>query len=164
MGEKGTERHRSSNGTVFVKRGHVRVIKNSNISHGQNGHRSLAASPTKTDVKVCHSPDSLVAGLKKGKRSQDIIIPMSPSLKQSGYGGAVSPKHYGGAVSPRNSTPRSSPSLGCHYAGAKFSEPPSPDSLPKPPTHWNMTSFSKGNMDQYLEISHQLKMILKVQA
>lgn len=155
MGEKGADRHRSSNGTVFAKKGHVRVIKNSNLSHGHAGPRSLAASPTKTDVKLCHSPDSHVGGLKKGKRSQEVTFPMSPSPKQGAFWGAMS---------PRSNTPRSSPSLGCHYAGAKFSEPPSPDSLPKPPTHWNMTSFSKGNMDQYMEISHQLKMILKVQA
>lgn len=156
MGEKGSERHRGTNGAVYVKRGHVRVIKNSNLSHGQAGLRSQATSPVKTDVKMCHSPDSLTNGLKKGKRSHEVTaLSMSPSPKHGGFGGAVSPK---------SGTPRSSPSLGCHYAGAKFSEPPSPDSLPKPPTHWNMSSFGMGPIDQYMEISQQLKMILKVEA
>lgn len=160
MGEKGLERHRSSNGTVYAKKGHVRVIKNSNLSHGQGqiGHRSLAASPTKPDAKACLSPDSFVAGglVKKGKRSNDL-----PALSMSPTSRIGAP---GGTTSPRNLTPRSSPSLGVHYAGAKFSEPPSPDTLPKPPMRWNLTAHSPGNKDRFMEISQQLKMILKVQA
>ncbi|KAK3925077.1 Proline-rich nuclear receptor coactivator 2 [Frankliniella fusca] len=156
MGEKGTERHRGSNGAVYAKKGHVRVIKNSTMGQGpgqgQSGCRSLASSPTKS----CSSPESFVASgsVKKGKRSNDFSpLSMSPTSRNSAFWGGTSPK---------NITPRSSPSLGCHYAGAKFSEPPSPDTLPKPPTHWNMTQFSP--KDQYLEISQQLKMLLKVQA
>jgi len=155
MGEKGAERHRSSSGTVYAKKGHVRVIKNSNLGQGQgqSGCRSLASSPTKS----CSSPESFVAGgsVKKGKRSNDFSpLSMSPNSRNSAFWGSTSPK---------NITPRSSPSLGCHYAGAKFSEPPSPDTLPKPPMHWNPTTFSP-RKDQYLEISQQLKMLLKVQA
>lgn len=161
MGEKG-ERHRSSNGAILAKKGHVRVIKNSNLSHGQGqaGFRSLAASPTKTDGKGYLSPDAFVSGglSKKGKRSNDVpALSMSPISR---YGAP------GGTTSPKNMTPRSSPSLGCHYAGAKFSEPPSPDTLPKPPMHWNLTALphSPEPKDRFLEISQQLKMILKVQA
>ncbi|KAK6638867.1 hypothetical protein RUM43_007136 [Polyplax serrata] len=63
---------------------------------------------------------------------------------------------------------RSSPTIGGHYAGAKFSEPPAPTSLPKPPLHW--TSLMSGTlniretMDKSHEISHQLKILLNVQA
>ncbi|KAE8751784.1 hypothetical protein FOCC_FOCC001633 [Frankliniella occidentalis] len=154
MGEKGAERHRSSNGTVYAKKGHVRVIKNSNLGQGQAGCRSMASSPTKS----CSSPESFVASgsVKKGKRSHDFSpLSVSPTARNSAFWGSMSPK---------NITPRSSPSLGCNYAGAKFSEPPSPDTLPKPPTHWNMTQLSPRNKDQYLEISQQLMMLLKVQA
>lgn len=74
------------------------------------------------------------------------------------------------AKSARNSplryeSPRGSPT-NSFYAGAKFSEPPSPASLPKPPSHW--TSIMSGSCRQAQwpndPISNHLKMVLNVQA
>ncbi|KAI4489763.1 hypothetical protein M0804_003945 [Polistes exclamans] len=54
------------------------------------------------------------------------------------------------------------------YAGAKFSEPPSPASLPKPPSHWTkntlMTSCQESERRLQSASSNHLKMILNVQA
>ncbi|KAK1135441.1 hypothetical protein QLX08_006103 [Tetragonisca angustula] len=51
------------------------------------------------------------------------------------------------------------------YAGAKFSEPPSPASLPKPPSHWTTRLMSSCQQsDRSCDISNHLKMILNVQA
>lgn len=151
MVERGADRHRSGSGTFFAKKGHVRVIKNSTMHHGQ-GHRSLSSSPVKSDGsgRGWCSPD---AQKEKGRRSQDVHVPVPIPVSRSASGPS----------SPRDGSPRSSPSLAYHYAGAKFSEPPSPDVLPKPPMHWNMMALSP-RKDQYQEISQQLKMILKVQA
>ncbi|XP_076241571.1 uncharacterized protein LOC143183756 [Calliopsis andreniformis] len=61
-------------------------------------------------------------------------------------------------------SPRGSPT-NSFYAGAKFSEPPSPASLPKPPSHWTTRLMSSCQQsDRSCNISNHLKMILNVQA
>lgn len=49
------------------------------------------------------------------------------------------------------------------FAGAKFSDPPSPALLPKPPTHW-LAGSSLGGRNSRNEITNVLMTMLKVQA
>lgn len=55
-----------------------------------------------------------------------------------------------------------SPDGQSNYAGAKFSDPPSPTVLPKPPSHWMRCSFEEPKNND--DMTSQLKMILKLQA
>lgn len=62
---------------------------------------------------------------------------------------------------------------GSPFAGAKFNDPPSPKSLPKPPVHWvegssptwdgNPFTFPSTEVSLHDQIASQLKTLLKVQ-
>uniref|UniRef100_T1JJN9 Proline-rich nuclear receptor coactivator 2 n=1 Tax=Strigamia maritima TaxID=126957 RepID=T1JJN9_STRMM len=70
--------------------------------------------------------------------------------------------------SPPSTSTNSSPNT-IAYAGAKFSDPPAPNSLPRPPSHWMngenrpCAPSKTGGIEICNEISNQLKVMLNVQ-
>lgn len=122
------------------------------------GYPSNLSTPKKSSVARCHSsPMSMPARQTS-----------SPQGRGSGYG---SPLRYG------------SPQLSSSFAGSKCFEPPTPSSLPKPPTDWFASTVSDGHrcteirrfdvdyeevklstFDLDADICTQLKFLLKVAA
>ena len=80
-----------------------------------------------------------------------------------------SPKRVMLSTSPASSSAvAAAAALGAFFAGPKFSEPPSPASLPKPPMHWTTqtcaAAAAAAEGDPCRRFSNHLKMLLNVSA
>jgi len=112
------------------------------FSKGKQGKgRGYPATPTPKKVSVtrCHS-------------SPVSVPPRGPSTSPHGRG---SPHRYG------------SPQPSSSFAASKCFEPPTPSSLPKPPTGWfNSASaeFRYPSLGTEADITNHLKLLLKVEA
>ncbi|XP_031777952.1 proline-rich nuclear receptor coactivator 2 [Nasonia vitripennis] len=85
------------------------------------------------------------------------------SRRQSCSPPCTSAKNIPRSSPMRYDSPRGSPTNN-FYAGAKFSEPPSPASLPKPPNHWTGLIVSCGSETGPSHISQHFNMFLNIQA
>ena len=157
-----TVENSSKPGSKMVNYQKSRMYTNRSATYFKN-----ANSPTKNIHQHNNNVnnDNIVCDKSKlrPKSTESFVILMpnptrhgSPKLKPSPR---ASPSKEGSII-------RSSPTIGSHYAGAKFSEPPAPTSLPKPPLHWTslMSGPLTGRVDKFHDVSHQLKILLNVQA
>ncbi|KAJ8668100.1 hypothetical protein QAD02_009763 [Eretmocerus hayati] len=136
------ERHGSPNGNSKQKRS-PNYVKT--VTYFANGHNNSYNTP----------PPNGGNGGRNAKFS---------NTKQNCSPSSTSAKNIPRASPVRHDILRGSPT-NSFYAGAKFSEPPSPASLPKPPSHWTGLMIGCGSeANRNCLVSQNLKMILNVQA
>lgn len=130
--------------------------------------QGIKRSPNKSEIKIMQrkspiSPLALNGENKSSKPRQSPPPRLSPKRKTSNPDNTVSSQ-----LKQSLSFDQSQDSVRDTYAGARFHNPPQPDVLPKPPTHWmskpTSTDFLQPCSSPHLNVlSAHLKGLLKVQ-
>uniref|UniRef100_A0A3Q3WRU4 Proline-rich nuclear receptor coactivator 1 n=1 Tax=Mola mola TaxID=94237 RepID=A0A3Q3WRU4_MOLML len=136
------------------------LMQGRNKLHDQIAQNGIARSRKPKQGQTCASSRSTK---KSGNNS-----PNKPSfLHQPPSGEQIKPLHVSSNVKVMNATPTDAAPEYLKdgdkvYAGAKFSEPPSPSVLPKPPSHWVGENEPERSSQSREQMTVHLKSLLKL--
>ena len=134
--------HINNNANRMPNRDRENSFPNSN-----QGHKSINSSPASSRLRVVNMNGNTE---RRGSSTRTSPIPIVNSTP---------PK----TVSPFSASPPRSPAVPNVYSGSKFHDPPSPQVLPRPPTHWFENNENAG-VGNCAKLTSVLKVMLKVQA
>lgn len=133
-------------------------------------HLSKHDQITQNVITRSHKPKQAQnTGAPLSSRKKDNSTPSKPSsVLQPPLQEKKKPLHAFNNVKivntpPAEASPESLKDAEKVYAGAKFSEPPSPSVLPKPPSHWVGENKPQQNNQSREQMTVHLKSLLKVQ-
>lgn len=125
---------------------------------------------TQNMITRSHKPkQGQSAGASPSTKKKDNSSPSKPSsLHQPPLREQKKPLHVSNSVKivntpPAEAAPEYLKDGDKVYAGAKFSEPPSPSVLPKPPSHWVGENEPQQSNQSREQMTVHLKSLLKVQ-